>query len=89
MRGMTVLPSSSPDPDRLAATEVALAAADGLWRAEMHRSYGPDALLTYGFAPEGQGALGTPLRRSYEARRVAVAMWRYERRRTDRGQPHR
>lgn len=68
-----------PDPDRLALTEAALASADRLWREEMRRTYGSDAVLTYGYAPEGQGELGTPLRRSYEARRVAVALWRHER----------
>jgi hypothetical protein len=73
--------SFSPDLGRLAITETALAAADRLWREEMRRSYGPDAVLTYGFAPEGQGELGTPLRRTYEARRLAVALWRHERRR--------
>ena len=46
----------------------------------MHCAYGPDAVLTYGYAPEGQGGLGTQLRRDYEARRVAVALWRRERR---------
>ena len=70
-----------PDPTRLALTEAALASADRLWREEMHRNYGPDGVLVYGYAPEGQGGLGTSLRRSYEARRVAVALWRNERRR--------
>jgi hypothetical protein len=73
--------SNSPDFSRLALTESALAAADSLWRAEMRRNYGPDGVLIYAYAPEGQGELGTPLRRSYEARRVAVALWRHERRR--------
>ncbi|QGY01823.1 hypothetical protein MMSR116_07945 [Methylobacterium mesophilicum SR1.6/6] len=68
-----------PDPTRLALTEAALASADRLWREEMRRIYGPDGVLTYGYAPEGQGGLGTPLRRSYEARRIAVALWRNER----------
>ena len=70
---------SLSDPTRLALTEAALASADRLWREEMHRIYRPDGVLTYGYAPEGQGGLGTPLRRSYEARRVAVALWRSER----------
>ena len=70
-----------PDPTRLALTEAALASADNLWREEMHWAYGPDAVLVYGYAPEGQGGLGTSLRRSYEARRVAVALWRRERHR--------
>ncbi|MFB0488307.1 hypothetical protein ABIE45_000893 [Methylobacterium sp. OAE515] len=68
-----------PNLTRLALTEAALASADRLWREEMHRIYGPDGVLTYGYAPEGQGGLGTSLRRSYEARRVAVALWRNER----------
>ncbi len=76
---MHAQPSLSPDPARLALTEAAFAAADCLWRAEMRRNYGPDGVLAYGYAPEGQGGLGTPLRRSYEARRVAVALWRNER----------
>lgn len=78
---MSAQPSISPNLGRLAITESALAAADGLWRAEMRRNYGPDGVLIYAYAPEGQGDLGTPLRRSYEARRVAVALWRHERRR--------
>lgn len=69
------------DPVRLALTEAALASADRLWRDEMRRNYGADGVLTYGFAPEGQGGLGTSLRRTYEARRVAVALWRHERHR--------
>jgi hypothetical protein len=76
--------SPSPDPARLALTESALAAADGLWREEMRRNYGADGVLTYAFSPEGQGALGTSLRRTYDARRVAVALWRHERRRAPR-----
>ena len=68
-----------PNSTRLALTEAALASADRLWREEMRRTYGPDGVLTYGYAPEGQGSLGTQLRRSYEARRVAVTLWRNER----------
>lgn len=74
--------SPAPDPDRLALTEAALASADRHWRAQMRRAYGPEAVLTYGYAPEAQGGLGTALRRSYEARRVAVALWRHERQAT-------
>ena len=73
--------SPTPNRARLAVTESALAAADSLWRAEMHRNYGPDGVLAYAFAPEGQGELGTTLRQTYEARRVAVALWRHERHR--------
>ena len=71
----------STSPERLALTEAALASADSLWRTEMRRAYGPDAVLAYGYTPEGQGGLGTSLWRCYEARRVAVALWRHERRR--------
>lgn len=81
---MNIQLSSSPDPVRLALTEAALAAADCLWREEMRRNYGPDGVLTYAFSPEGQGDLGTSLRRTYEARRVAVALWRHERHRAPR-----
>ena len=77
---MLAQPSTAPDPARLTLTEAALASADRLWRDQMRRAYGPDAVLTYGYAPEAQGGLGAPLRRSYEARRVAVAAWRRERR---------
>ena len=77
---MLAQPLPSPDLGRLTLTEAALASADRLWRTEMRRIYGPEAVLTYGYTPEGQGGLGTPLRRSYEARRVAVALWRQERR---------
>ncbi|MBP1181162.1 hypothetical protein JOE48_003126 [Methylobacterium sp. PvR107] len=82
MNQMHVQPSTSPD--RLVLTEAALAAADRVWRAEMRRNYGPDGVLTYAFSPEGQGDLGTSLRRTYEARRVAVALWRHERHRAPR-----
>ncbi|MGH1592299.1 hypothetical protein ACRBEV_32775 (plasmid) [Methylobacterium phyllosphaerae] len=75
--------SLSPDIVRLALTEAALTAADSLWRAEMRRNYGPEGVLTYAFSPEGQGGLGTTLRRTYEARRVAVALWRHERHRAN------
>lgn len=74
----------APDVARLALTESALAAADSLWRAEMQRNYGPDGVLIYAFSPEGQGGLGTTLRQTYEARRVAVALWRHERHRAPR-----
>ena len=84
LRRMNAQPSTSPELNRLAVTESALAAADSLWRAEMRRNYGPDGVLIYAYAPEGQGGLGTPLRRSYEARRVAVALWRRERHRAPR-----
>ncbi|WP_244471691.1 hypothetical protein [Methylobacterium sp. ARG-1] len=47
----------------------------------MRRNYGPEGVLIYAYTPEGQGDLGTPLRRSYEARRVAIALWRHERHR--------
>lgn len=76
---MTSLALSS-DPDRLALTEAAFASADRHWRKQLVRAYGPDAVLIYGYAPEGQGDLGTQLRRTYDARRVAMALWRRERR---------
>ena len=79
LRGMSSL-ALSLDPDRLALTEAAFASADRHWRRQLVKAYGPDAVLIYGYAPEGQGDLGTPLRRSYDARRVAVALWRHERR---------
>ncbi len=78
---MTAPSFTSPEPDRLGLTEAALATADRRWRAEICRRYGPDGVLLHGFTPEGQGDLGSALRRSYEARRVAVALWRHERRR--------
>lgn len=81
---MNIYFSPAPDPARLALTESALATADSLWRAEMHRNYGPDGVLIHAFSPEGQGDLGTTLRRTYEARRIAVALWRHERKRVAR-----
>ena len=81
---MRAQPATAFDAERLALTESALTAADTLWRAEMCRAYGPDGVLIYAFAPEGQGDLGTTLRRTYEARRVAVALWRHERQRSAR-----
>ncbi len=80
--GMSAPLPPPSQPDRLRITEAALAAADRSWRAEMHRNFGPDGVLVHGYSPEGQGGLGTALRRSYEARRVAVALWRHERRRS-------
>lgn len=77
---MKIHVSPAQDHARLALTEAALTAADRSWRAEMHRNYGPDAVLNHAFSPEGQGDLGTTLRLTYEARRIAVALWRYERR---------
>ena len=68
------------DTTRLAATESTLAITDRLWRAEMERAFGPDGVLLHGFGMERQGALGTQLRQTFEARKAAVAAWRYERR---------
>lgn len=81
---MNIHVSPAPDHARLALTEAALTAADRSWRMEMHRNYGPDAVLIYAFSPEGQGDLGTTLRLTYEARRIAVALWRHERQRAAR-----
>lgn len=67
---------------RLAQTESALATADRLWRTEMQRSFGPDAVLRLGFGLEREGAPGTKLRRAFEARDAAVTAWRTERRRS-------
>jgi hypothetical protein len=66
--------------DRLAETEAVLARTDLVWRSEMTRLYGPEGVLRFGYSPEGRGADGTPMRRAYEARRHAVALWRHERR---------
>lgn len=68
------------DIDLLAETESALAVTDRLWRAEMRRVFGPDAVLLQGFGIERQGTPGTRLRETFEARRCAIAAWRYERR---------
>ncbi|MDP4004406.1 hypothetical protein [Methylobacterium sp. NEAU K] len=73
-------PSTLPDSDGLAVTEMALAHADRLWRVEMRRAYGPDGALLHGFGPAGQGEPGSRIRQTYEARRMAVAAWRLERR---------
>ncbi len=66
--------------NRLAETETVLARTDQAWRAEMTRLYGPDGVLQFGYAQEGRGHEGSPMRRVYEARRHAVALWRHERR---------
>ncbi|KQP82900.1 MULTISPECIES: hypothetical protein [unclassified Methylobacterium] len=66
--------------NRLAETEAVLARTDQAWRSEMTRLYGPDGVLRFGYSQEGRGADGTPVRRAYEARRHAVALWRHERR---------
>ncbi|MBX9931114.1 MAG: hypothetical protein K2Y56_06195 [Methylobacterium sp.] len=66
--------------NRLAETEAALAYTDRAWRSEIMRRYGPDGVLHFGYSQEGRGEDGTPMRRAYEARRTAVALWRHERR---------
>lgn len=68
-------------PTHLAQTESRLTVADRFWRAEMERTYGPDAVLIYGYEREGQGEAGTRLREAFEARTAAVVAWRWERRR--------
>ena len=65
---------------RLAETESTLTITDRLWRSEMRRAFGPDAVLLHGFGVERQGTPGTRLRETFEARKSAVAAWRYERR---------
>lgn len=67
-------------PNRLTETEAALAVTDRKWRAEMVRSYGPDAVLRHGFGPAASGTDGTRLREAHDARRLAVTAWRHERR---------
>jgi hypothetical protein len=69
------------DIKRLAETENALAVTDRLWRAEMQRAFGPDALLLHGFGVDRQGAPGTRLRMTFEARNSAISAWRDARRR--------
>ena len=64
------------DIDRLAETERVLAVTDRLWRAEMHRVFGPDAVLLHGFGEDRRGAPGTRLRSTFEDRRSAIAAWR-------------
>ena len=66
---------------RLAQTESALTVTDRLWRTEMQRAFGPDAVLHHGFGTERQGKPGTSLRHAFEARNAAVTAWRRERRR--------
>lgn len=68
------------DMNRLAETEAGLARADQVWRSEVTRLHGPDGVLRFGYAPEGRGEEGSRVRRAYEARRHAVALWRHERR---------
>ena len=68
------------DLDHLSETESTLTVADRLWRTEMQRVFGPDAVLLHGFGAERQGAPGTRLRTTFEARRSAIAAWRHVRR---------
>ncbi|GJE60852.1 hypothetical protein [Methylobacterium trifolii] len=68
------------DTNRLAVTEMDLASADRLWRTAMNRTLGPDAVLLHGFGPGGEGEPGSSIRRTFEARRTAVAAWRHARR---------
>jgi hypothetical protein len=67
---------------RLDQTENTLAVTDRLWRAEMCREFGADAVLIYGFGQERQGKPGTRLRHAFEARAAAVSAWRVERHRS-------
>lgn len=67
------------DIKHLAETENALAVTDQLWRAEMQRVFGPDAVLLHGFGVDRQGAPGTRLRMTFEARKSAIAAWRHAR----------
>ena len=66
-------------PNRLAETEAVLAQTDRAWRSEVTRLYGPDGVLQFGYSYEGRGEDGTAVRRAYDARRQAVALWRHER----------
>ena len=66
--------------NRLAQTEATLTVTDRLWRAEMRRFYGPDGVLHHGFGPTASGPAGTRLRETFDARRLAIAEWRQERR---------
>lgn len=66
--------------NRLAETEAVLARTDQAWRFKVTRLYGPDGVLTFGYTQEGRGEVDTPVRRAYEARRHAIALWRHERR---------
>ena len=68
------------DLERFAETEGTLAVTDRLWRTEMRRVFGPDAVLLHGYGAERQGAPGTRLRTTFEARRRAIAAWRHARR---------
>lgn len=68
------------DIERLAETENALAVADRLWRTEMRRVFGADAVLIQGSGPDRQGAPGTRLRMTFDARTSAIAAWRHARR---------
>ena len=70
------------DHVRLAETESTLTVTDRLWRAEMQRTFGPDAVLRHGFGAERQGEAGTRLRRAFDARSAAVDAWRNQRRRS-------
>ena len=64
----------------LAQTEARLTVTDRVWRAEMNRFYGPDGVLHHGFGPTAGGPVGTRLREAYDARHLAIAAWRQERR---------
>ena len=68
------------DLERFAEPEGTLAVTDRLWRTEMRRVFGPDAVLLHGYGAERQGAPGTRLRTTFEARRRAIAAWRHARR---------
>lgn len=65
---------------RLAETESTLTVTDRAWRAELQRTFGPDAVLRHSFSAERQGQPGTRLRQAFEARSAAVIAWRNERR---------
>lgn len=66
-------------PNRLTETEAVLARTDRAWRRELTRLYGADGVLRFGYSGEGRGEAGTPVRRAYDARCYAIALWRHER----------
>lgn len=66
--------------NRLAETEAEFARTDRAWRSELIRLYGPDGVLRFGYSRKGRGEDGTSVQRAFEARRLAIASWRQERR---------
>lgn len=56
--------------------DLLFAAADGVWRSEIARVYGPENVTACCHRPEACGEPGSLLRQAHEAREHAYRAWR-------------